>query len=373
VPGRMSSLARAIPRTVLRVLLLLVFIEGTASWLGFLLELPTGVRPPPRERLHMQYDAELGWSHIPGTRLEDFYGEGRHLTISRQGLRAVDDVSVQTDTARTRTVCVGDELTLGVGVGDDDTWCARLGARESGLETVNMGQGGYGLDQSYLWYRRDGAELDTELLIFSFTRESFARMERDAFQQYAKPTLRRASNGELQARGVPVPRRSESLPWLARNAPLFEQLRIVELALPAIHDWWSEESPKLTMGELADLTVEVFEGLQGLAQEQDATLVLVYLPSRSAPEMRHHLWRRRVAQEARARGIPFVDLVEAQERLPQDEAEKLYGWPGGADPSVEGPLLTEAGHAWVARTLSERLRRLPEVVAVLEPAAAAIP
>ena len=369
----LTVLARVTARLVMRVVLLLVLVEGTASWLGFLLDLPEGVRPPERERLHMQYDPELGWTHIPGTRLENFYGDGRNLTISRQGLRATNDVSAESTAELTRAVCAGGELTLGVGVGDDDTWCAQLGARESELETLNMGQGGYGVDQSFLWYRRDGSELGTDLLLFAFTRESFARMERERYEHYAKPVLRRASSGDLQARNVPVPRPSEALPWLARNAPILDQLRIVELAGPAFRANWTEEEPQLTTGELADLTLGIFESLERLTHEQGATLVLVYLPSGSQLETRHDLWRRRIAQEARARGLAFVDLVEAQDALPPGEAEKLYGWPAGAEISPDAPLLTEAGHSWVAQALSERLRQLPELVAALDPGAAAIP
>ena len=373
MPGRLPRLARALARGVLRILLLLIVVEGTASWLGFALDLPTGVRPPERERLHMQHDSELGWAHIPGTRLENFYGAGRHLTINRSGLRQAGPVGAEAGVARSRAICTGSELTLGIGVGDDETWCARFGARETGLETLNMGQGGYGLDQAYLWYRRDGAELEADLLIFALTREGFARMERDTFEHYRKPTLRRASSGALQARGVPVPRPLESGSWLVRNATLFEQLRIVELARPAFEASWGGPPSELTTSELAALSVEVFESLRELTRERNTTLVLVYLPSGSDASQGRDLWRRRIAQEAHSRGIAFIDLVEAQLALAPEQASQFYVRPPDSAPSVDMPSFSEQGHAWVAETLSARLRLLPESVAALEPETPSIP
>ena len=36
------------------------------------------------------------------------------------------------------------------------------------FESVNMRQGGYGLDQAYLWYQRDGTRLAHDVHIFAF-------------------------------------------------------------------------------------------------------------------------------------------------------------------------------------------------------------
>jgi hypothetical protein len=61
-----TRLVRGTATLVLRLLLVLVVIEGTASWIGFGISLPDSSRPVERERLHMQYDPELGWAHYCG-------------------------------------------------------------------------------------------------------------------------------------------------------------------------------------------------------------------------------------------------------------------------------------------------------------------
>ncbi len=72
------------------------------------------------------------------------------------------------------------------------------------LQTVNMGQGGYGVDQDYLWYKRDGVKLDANMLVFAVIAQDFFRMASDNFIGYGKPVLR-ARDGALVTENVPVP------------------------------------------------------------------------------------------------------------------------------------------------------------------------
>ena len=149
-PHPLTRAARAATSLVVRLALLLVVIEGTASLVGFALSLSEGLQPPERDRLYMRFDPDLGWSSVPDTRLENFYGPGRNLTINGQGVRAKRTYAARPPEGKRRALCAGDAYTLGTGVDDDNTWCAQLEQREPQLETVNLGQGGYGIDQSYL-------------------------------------------------------------------------------------------------------------------------------------------------------------------------------------------------------------------------------
>jgi hypothetical protein len=368
VHSRIAGFARGVSKFVFRTLLVLVAVEGIASWIGFALAVPEGILPPEPERLHMRYDPELGWAHVPNTRLDDFYGPGRNLTINTQGFRGTHSYEPQPPEGHLRAICSGDSFTLGVGVNDSDTWCAQLEALEPRLETLNLGQGGYGLDQAYLWYRRDGVAFDTDVLIFAFVREDFSRMESDTFRHYGKPLLRSDSEGHLEVRNVPVPNSSAQIPWLVRNAQLFEQLRIVQLAEPALRALERRESPELTVGELSDLVGNVFAALQRLSDEQGSTLVLVYLPTREDYDNPGDLWRQRVAREARRHGIVFVDLVEQQKRLSRSEVAELY-LPGTSPESrgANAPF-SESGNAWVAESVRATLRGVPELAEALGPA-----
>ena len=356
-PHPLTRAARATISLVLRLALLLVVIEGTASLVGFALALTEGLLPPERERLYMRYDPDLGWSSVPDTRLEDFYGPGRSLTINGQAVRAKRTYAPQPPAGKQRALCAGDAYTLGTGVDDDITWCAQLEQRDPRLETVNLGQGGYGLDQSYLRVRRDGGAFDYDLLLFTFVRDDFTRMEKDNYHHYAKPLLRIATNGELEVRNVPVPDDGERMPWLVRNLSLFEHLRIVELARPALRAVRPRASG-LTAGELAELSGKVFESLAQLCAERNAKLALIYLPTFADYELPGALWRERIAREARKRDLVFIDLVEDLRGLPRSEVVRFYET-GDENPRAWEAALSEAGHAWVAEAILAHLRTLP--------------
>jgi hypothetical protein len=366
-PHPLTRAARAVTSLVARLFLLLVVIEGTASLVGFALALAEGLQPPEHERLHMRFDPDLGWSSVPGTRLENFYGPGRNLTINSQGVRATRSYAAQAPPGKRRVLCAGDAYTLGTGVDDDSTWCAQLERHDPLLETVNLGQGGYGLDQSYLWVRRDGVGLNFDVLVFAFVRDDFARMEKDSYHHYAKPVLRVGANGELEVRNVPVPNDGERMPWLVRNASLFERLRIVELARPALRAL-RPHAPGLTAGELADLSGKVFESLAQLCAERHATLVLAYLPTFADYENPGELWRERIAREARKRDLAFVDLVDELRGRPRSEVARFYESGDDANHTFE-TAFSESGHAWVAEALLAHLRALPGFAPAPSPAA----
>ena len=146
---------RAVVGVALVCLATLIAIEGLSSLILVGRAFVDRAGPLVAERRHTQYDPDLGWVNTPGVQIPDLYGPGRSLSINSQGFRGLHDTSERVAAGRLRILCSGDSFTLGYGVGDADTWCARLTALDSRLETVNMGQGGYGVDQAYLWYLRD--------------------------------------------------------------------------------------------------------------------------------------------------------------------------------------------------------------------------
>jgi hypothetical protein len=359
-PHPLTRAARAMLSFVLRMALLLILIEGTASLVGFALALSEGLLPPERERLHMRFDPDLGWSSVPDTRLENFYGPGRNLTINGQGVRATRTYAAKVPAGKLRTLCAGDAYTLGTGVSDDTTWCAQLEQREPRFETVNLGQGGYGLDQSYLRVRRDGVQFDFDLLLFAFVRDDFTRMEKDDYHHYDKPVLRIGADGELEVRNVPVSDDGQRMPWLVRNLSLFERLRVVELARPALRALRPRASG-LTAGDLAELSGKVFESLGQICEERNAKLALIYLPTFADYELPGELWRQRIAREARKRDLVFIDLVEDLRGLSRSDVIRFYDSGDGADRAWEAAL-SEAGHEWVATRVLAHLRALPGFV-----------
>ena len=50
-----------------------------------------------------------------------------------------------------------------------------------GVRTLNLGQGGYGIDQAFLWYQRDASDIETDWVIFQFIGPDFLRTAQDRF------------------------------------------------------------------------------------------------------------------------------------------------------------------------------------------------
>ena len=125
---------------------------------------------------HSRFDPELGWSHIPGKKIPNFYGPGAQLTINNDGLRGLVDYTGNKVAGKSRIVCLGDSFTMGYGVSDERTFPARLEAINPKIQAVNMGQGAYSVGQCYLWYQRLNKQLDADLVVCSLILEDFRRL-----------------------------------------------------------------------------------------------------------------------------------------------------------------------------------------------------
>jgi hypothetical protein len=371
--GQRTALARAVAKLLLVVFgnLLIVsagviFIEGLAS----VLYLSRDLRRPLAERIHTRYDDLLGWVNVPNLSRSDMYGKGVWFRSNSQGFRNDRDFARAVPTGKTRIICSGDSFTLGYGVDNDHTWCHLLETINPGVETVNMGQAGYGVDQSYLWYKRDGLKLDHDLHLFTFIRMDFVRMQNDTFLGHGKPILRPSGAG-LATDNVPVPRWREVTPWITENLGVLEQLRSVQLLRRVLGETKKmAEEPETGGGyPIRDVTSRIFRDLRDTARSRGAGLVLIYLPVLKDLENTAHVkaLRELIGEESSKHKIPFIDLTVEFAALPKAEYSKFF-IPRGAlpYPNSAGHLNNE-GNRFVAEKLSARLSSIPEVAALLKP------
>jgi lysophospholipase L1-like esterase len=315
---------------------------------------------------HTRYDPDLGWSHVPGFSAGDYWGAGRSLRINRQGFRGTQDVPPSPSPGRLRVVCSGDSFTLGYGVGDQETWCAQLERIDPRLETINMGQSGYGIDQAYLWYLRDGAPLVPSVHAFAFIWDDFVRVVRD---REGKPVIR-IVDGELRVENVPVPRARHRFGWLERNSHLLDELRSVALLRGAVRAARGRSAPPWNLGEGARLAFGILRRLASTHSRNGTLLVLVYLPTRedlstsTFEELRAWL-----AEHAARRKIAYVDLTDDMRALAPERAAELF-LRDGEIPQESGGHYNAAGHRFVATRLHDRLEAMSEVAALLAKAEA---
>lgn len=353
-----STRLRRVLTGLVVVLIGLAALEGASSFALFVRDVPRRIQKPAAERRHTEHDPDLGWRHRKGFAHPALYGPGLALSVNSQGLRAKREFGPRAPGAPTRVVCLGDSFTLGYGVGDDDTWPACLERQLPGVETVNMGQGGYGLDQDWLWYRRDGVELDHDLVLFAFIADDLRRLRTESFLGYPKPLVR-WRDGELAVTRTPVPAGKYDSPWLTQNLPLLAELRTVALGLRlAGRDASTARADKLVLDdrEAELVALGMFADLDLRTRDAGRRLALVVLPSldpRDAAKLASlpdALTRACAAIEAR--GVPVIDLHARFEALEREARRELFLLDSAlTKPGAEGHY-SPRGNAFVANQIA---------------------
>lgn len=330
---------------VLAVLLLLV-LEGAAS--VWSLWSDTGQRVEVREITHCEYDPELGWMHRPDWNVPDLYGPGVGLTTNGQRLRGTREYSLEKPPDSYRILCLGDSFTMGYGVADEETYPAQLEDQDPRIEAINMGMGGFGIDQDYLWYLRDGVKFDVDVLLFTFIVGDFYRMTpKGNVANRAKPLLELV-DGHPVAVNLPVPNMLDPPPLGRRLAELWEKSALASL-LPKPPPAPARKRLPIAEEPFVPLALRIFEELRDLSADRGQLFVLAVLPT--TPEIRQprsELVDDWLVPALAERGIPFLDLRPAFKAVPRAELHECFVL---AHYSARGNLIA-------ARELLAGLRRL---------------
>jgi hypothetical protein len=345
----------------------LIAIEGASSLVLLTRDLAHPTKGMVTERAHTNYDTLLGWVARPRFYHRDFYGPGISLRTNAQGFRNDHEITRSPQAGRIRLICSGDSFTLGWGVAGDRTWCALLQGKNPRLETVNLGQGGYGADQAYLWYKRDGQPLNHDLHVFALIHHDLERMQVHEFLGYGKPVLALVAD-TIRVSNVPVPPWPYRVPRVASyffwKRPVFGELRMAELLERLRHRFASDrqsagESPDGATWQVAD---RMLRDLVRTNRSKHSQLVVVFLPERNDwRQGASDRWRGWAAAAAPRDSFLFVDLVEDVRRLPRDSLDLLFLH---TDPYKH---YGDAGHRWVAGRLYQHLLAAPAIAATLGP------
>jgi hypothetical protein len=341
---------------------MLVLVEGIASYALLVLDI---MRPhSTAERRHTKYDPDLGWVNEPHIYIPNMYKPrdkpGAYLRTNSQGFRNNHDFDAAVPNGKYRIICSGDSFTLGYGVDNDHTWCQLLEALDPRLETLNMGQGGYGVDQAYLWYKRDASKFEHQVHLLAFITQDFYRMQSDTFRGYGKPVID-VENTTLVVKNVPVPKLAYALPWLTSNTKNLGRLRTVEFlkAVAGRIGFAPDKTSKLSEKDRNKKTQEVlrliFADLKRLNEDRSGMLVLVYLPT--LEELKGgepQEWMQFIEKESQVLGIPLINVFSAFRSLPYaDIANKFEGH------------LSYQGNEFVARLIYDELKNDPRISRVL--------
>jgi hypothetical protein len=284
-----------------------------------------------------QPDSELIFSMRPNAtsvwKTAEFVEE---VTTNSLGLRGPEPSASR---AAARIVVLGDSMTFGHGVGDEETYARRLAAHFAAagrqVEVLNAGVRGYGSDQSFALYVTRLRSLRPDLVIFGHYRNDV--------DENVHQSLFRIEDGRLV--GMDPTRnvlyRAGLLQQRIPDALL--RLRLTRVAIAALLGWGRDEiGPEIHGGRplawsRSKILLEM-EQLRRTLREDGGELLVLAVPSRDGPRDEYR-W---LAALVRLR-IPVFDPGA---RLPWDEEGLFFR---------QDDHLTAAGHDRLARELHRHI------------------
>jgi hypothetical protein len=342
-------------------LAMLLTLEGLAS-MAIMARHAMEARPQPPFP-HVVHDTLIGWVGQPNVALPNAFGPHLSLTHDARGLRVHPPAPAAPDAGDHRIVCSGGSLVYGAGVADSQTMCADLEQALPGVRTIDMAGEGYGIDQAYLRYQRDGGERaggegPHPLHLLAFTQADVERITRASDRGFARPSLA-VRDGRLVASNLPLPEPKSSDRWEDGSSVLAESrlMRAIER-----RTGWSDASRTRQRERAWSLAQALVHDLDGLDRARGSRLVLVYLPALSDLRPGGSDARRAAfaASSARA-GIPFIDLTPAMRTMSPDSVDWLFITPSALPVRGLAGHYSAAGHRWVAARIAERLLAAPDL------------
>lgn len=368
-PPRRSRVKRIVLGTFV-LLLSPLLIEGASSAYLFTSDLFALPAPAAANFRQAAYDSLLGWKGSPNLAIADNYGPGITLTTNADGYRIHRPIAREMAAGERRVMCSGASFTWGSGVKDGETFCALLETEFPGIRTINVAQQGYGFDQSYLLYEREGARYPHQLQIFVMNGSDFERTASTSLNGYPKPGLA-VQNGKLVATRVPVAQWTGWSRWT--EVPRFlPNLRLMQLVKSRLHVTEAAQYKRVD-DQLWPVLDPMLRDLVRLNKEQNAVPVVVYLPTveEFASTARDER-RLRLLKSVSAAGIAAIDLTPGLRALPADSVAWMFLTPNAIPVRGHTGHYNATGHRWVARELAVKLREIPAAAAVVAPSALTI-
>lgn len=205
-----ASLFRRLFTMFLVVVLAILLLEGGVRLMADLF----GLAP------YMRYDSEIGWSTRPGTEKRHVDPEGQFdvtYYINAQGYRG-PNYSVERKHGRYRILILGDSTGFGWGVSQEETLAGILDAELQDTEVINLALSGFGIDQSYLRFVKEGAALKPDMVILQVSHNDFEEIMTSFFNGKPKPRFLQSNDGELRLTNVPVRAEGEAAKEFYRNS-----------------------------------------------------------------------------------------------------------------------------------------------------------
>lgn len=192
------------------------------------------------EGFYYRPDPDLGWVPRPSTHVAAS-GAYRPTTTNARGLRSLREYDDAPPSGVLRVAAFGDSFVHGDEVDDAAAWTAVLERARADLEVLNFGASGYGPDQAFLRWERDGRPLRPRLVLIGFMTENIGRTVNVFRPFYTPETAMRLAKPRFALEGDRLVLRPTPLRTVADYRPLLDD-PAPTLASMGRDDLWYQRS-----------------------------------------------------------------------------------------------------------------------------------
>jgi lysophospholipase L1-like esterase len=157
-----------------------------------------------------RFDPEVGWvnrENAEGEHRPNLLEPGAYIRINAKGLRG-KEVPYERVAGKRRILLLGDSITFGYGLDEESTYPSMLKEMlGEGYEVINAASIGYGTDQEYLFFRREGVKYRPDIVIAGFSAGDIYDVTCSMRYGTYKPFFR-LEDGRLRLHNTPVPERA---------------------------------------------------------------------------------------------------------------------------------------------------------------------
>jgi len=135
-----------------------------------------------------EFDPELGWAPLENITAQHIQnGFSTFVHQNQYGLRGSDSDTKKRTRSNHRILVLGDSYVWGYGVNQDEMF-TNSAVHKSPQDFLNFGVSGYGTDQEYLFYLKNGLEFDVDEVVLVFTpyNDVISNLEKEQYG-YLKP------------------------------------------------------------------------------------------------------------------------------------------------------------------------------------------
>jgi len=138
-----------------------------------------------------------GWTVAPNAHQ---VVDGFRYTTNERGYRSLRPYTP--DSAKYTVLVIGDSFTFGIDTNDEETWPYLLETKDPGLNVINLGVGGYGIDQMDVTLQETVGVYHPDLVIIAFIGDDLRRTFL-SFRDYKKPRFV-LDRGGVRLTNVPI-------------------------------------------------------------------------------------------------------------------------------------------------------------------------